>query len=236
MNCVLMLHFDVHASPAWLTLVHSSRDHWAFERGVSVMKKIAGLLVATTHLGFASHALAESPGKGHQSAKRASAAAGAGAQSKRVEALGGVRPKDGGEPRPGSLFSYADRDADGSVSFGEFAGVVHESIARRVAKRFRQLDRNHDGRCTRAEVNKMIQARFLRFDLNRDGYFTASELAVVMKRELAAHLEQTYARLDVNRDGRFSLAELTPARKPAAPAAGASKPSEVASRAVRSVY
>ena len=206
------------------------------ERGVSVMKKIAGLLVATTHLGFAAHALAESPGKGHQSPKRAAAAAGAGSPTKRVEALGGVRPKDGDEPREASLFSYADRDKDGSVSFGEFAGVVHESIARRIAKRFRQLDRNRDGRCTRNEVNKMSLVRFLRFDLNRDGHFTASELAVAMKREAETHLEQAYTRLDVDRDGRFSIAELTPARTPAAPATAAPKPSEVASRAVRSVY
>jgi hypothetical protein len=200
------------------------------------MKRIAGLLVATTHLGFASHALAEGPGKGHQSAKRAAAAAGPRSQSKRVEALGGVRPKDRDEPRPVSLFSYADRDEDGSVSFGEFASVVHTSMARRIAKRFHQLDRNHDGRCTRDEVNKMSPARFLRFDLNRDGHFTASELAVVIEREVAAHLDRAYATLDADRDGRFSMAELTPARKPATRAAASREPSEVATRAARSVY
>jgi Ca2+-binding EF-hand superfamily protein len=199
------------------------------------MKRIAGLLVATTHLGFASHAMADGSGKSHQSAKRAAAAA-AGSKARRVEALGGVRPKDGDEPRPASFFSYADRDEDGSVSFGEFANVVHTSMARRIAKRFHQLDRNHDGRCTRDEVNKMSPARFLRFDLNRDGHFTASELAVVMQREVAAHLDRAYARLDVDRDGRFSMAELTPARKPATLAAASREPSEVATRAVRSVY
>ncbi len=199
------------------------------------MKRIAGLLVATTHLGFASHALAESPGKSHQSAKRAAAAA-AGSQAKRVEALGGVRPKDGDEPRPASVFSYADRDDDGSVSFGEFASVVHTSMARRIAKRFHQLDRNHDGRCTRDEVNKMSPGRFLRFDLNRDGHFTASELAVVMQREVAAHLDRAYARLDADRDGRVTVAELDPVRTPAAPASAPHKPSEVASRAVRLTY
>jgi Ca2+-binding EF-hand superfamily protein len=200
------------------------------------MKRIAGLLVATTHLGFAGHALAESPGKGHHSAKRAAAAAGAGAQAKRVETLGGVRPKGGDEPTTLSAFSYADRNSDGSVSFGEFARLVHESMARRIAKRFRQLDRNHDARCTRDEVNKMGQARFVRFDLNHDGHFTASELAVVFKREVEIRLEQAYTRLDVDRDGRFSLAELTPVRLPVASAAAPHKPSEVASRAVRSIY
>jgi Ca2+-binding EF-hand superfamily protein len=122
------------------------------------------------------------------------------------------------------LVSSADRDSDGSVSFGEFSTVVYESIARRVDKRLQQLDRNRDGRCTRAEVKKMTAARFARFDLNRDGAFTAAELAIVMQREVAGRLERLYVRLDVNRDGRFSLAELTPAPKPEATKVAALKP------------
>lgn len=173
------------------------------------MRRIAGLLVATTHLGFAGHALAQGPGKSSQSAKRAMTA-GSGGQAKRIESLGTSSPPEEPKPAPRSLFAYADRDKDGSVSFGEFATVAHESLARRIANRFHQLDKNHDGGCTRAEVNKMSLARFLRFDLDRDGRFTQSELAVVMKREFAGRLEQTYARLDIDRDGRFSVAELTP--------------------------
>jgi Ca2+-binding EF-hand superfamily protein len=175
------------------------------------MRRIAGLLVATTHLGFASHAIAESPGKISHSTKRAMSAA-SGSQTKRIETLGASSPPEERKPAPRSLFANADRDRDGSVSFSEFAAVARESLERRLAKRFRQLDKNHDGGCTRAEVNKMSQARFLRFDLNRDGRFTRFELAVVMERELAGHLEQAYARLDVDRDGRFSAAELTPVR------------------------
>jgi Ca2+-binding EF-hand superfamily protein len=199
------------------------------------MRRIAGLLVATTHLGFANHALAQAPAKGSHSAKRA-AALGNGSQAKRVQALGSGSPPKVADVAPKNRFAHADQDHDGSVTFGEVATVVHESLARRIAKRFMQLDRNHDGRCTRAEVNKMTLTRFQRFDLDRNGYFTASELAVVMKRELASRLEQAYVRLDIDRDGRFSVAELPSVRIPSAPAVVASKPREVANLGSGSVH
>ena len=199
------------------------------------MKKIAGLLVATTHLGFACHALAQAPLKSNHSAKRA-AVAGTGSQAKRVETLGASSPPKRFEREANALFAHADEDHDGSVSFGEFANVVQESLARRITKRFKQLDRNHDGRCSRAEVNKMSLARFQRFDLDHDGSFTAAELAVVMKRELTSRLDQAYLRLDVDRDGRFSVAELTPARLPSVPIVVASKARKVASRGPGSIH
>jgi Ca2+-binding EF-hand superfamily protein len=191
------------------------------------MRRIAGLLVATTHLGFAGHALAQGPGKTSHSTKRAMTA-GSGGQAKRIEALGASSPPEESKPAPRSLFAYADSDKDGAVSFSEFAAVTRASIERRIAKRFRQLDKNHDGVCTRAEVNRMSPARFLRFDLDRDGRFTQSELAVVMKRELGGRLELAYARLDVDRDGRFSVAELTPMPSAKEPAKQAREPVEVA--------
>jgi Ca2+-binding EF-hand superfamily protein len=192
------------------------RDGESGRYGVSAMRKIAGLLVATTHLGFASHALAEGAAKSNHSTKRAAAVVAAAA--------------------PQSVFAHADRDRDGTVSFSEFATVVHESLARRIAKRFRQLDRNHDGRCTRGEVNRMSLSRFSRLDLDRDGYFTVSELTLVMKREIVVHLEHAYTRLDVDRDGRFSVAELTPVRVPSLPGVAASKPRKVASGGAGSVH
>jgi Ca2+-binding EF-hand superfamily protein len=191
------------------------------------MRRIAGLLVATTHLGFAGHALAQGPGKTSHSTKRAMTA-GSGGQAKRIEALGTSSPPEESKPAPRSLFAYADRDKDGSVSFSEFATAARESLERRIARRFQQLDKNHDGGCTRGEVNKMSLARFLRFDLDRDGRFTQSELAVVMKRELGGRLELAYARLDVDRDGRFSMAELTPIPTAREPAKQARKAGEVA--------
>ncbi len=198
------------------------------------MKRIAGLLVATTHLGFADHAAAESPAKGNQAHKRAASAV-SGAQVKRIEALGGSLGSPPPKLEPKDLFGYADVNRDGSVSFGEFATVARGSLERRILKRFHQLDRDHDGRCTRSEVNKMSQARFERFDLDHDGAFTQKELAVVMTVELTARLEQTYARLDVDHDGRFSLAELTPAPAPREPAAPERK-LQIARRGVASTH
>jgi Ca2+-binding EF-hand superfamily protein len=189
------------------------------------MKKAAGLLIATGFLTIASHGLAEPSSR---------SAANESARAKRIDLDGArdvaqpsrtapsVKKED---PAPLTLFAAADRDRNGSVSYGEFGAVVRESIARRVAARFRQLDRNHDGRCTRSEVNKMSAARFARFDSNRDGFFTIAELSRVMTQELTGRLDQVYARLDRNRDGRFSVAELTPQPQQPAPAAVAQRKS-----------
>ena len=112
-----------------------------------------------------------------------------------------------------TLFHVSDGNRDGSVSYGELAAVVRNSIARRIKARFHQLDRNHDGRVARREVNKMNAARFARFDVNRDGVFTLAELAHVMTHEAGVRLRDVYARLDGDRDGRLSMAELAPQPK-----------------------
>jgi Ca2+-binding EF-hand superfamily protein len=109
------------------------------------------------------------------------------------------------------------------VSFAEFASLTHDGIARRIASRFRQLDRNGDGRCTRDEVNRMRADRFARFDLDHDGAFTAAELTQLMLQRLDRRLAQLYRRLDRDHDGRFSLAELTPAPKHSSPKIGEQK-------------
>ena len=111
------------------------------------------------------------------------------------------------------LFARADADRDGSVSYGEFSQAVRQSVDKQVAQRFRQLDRNNDGRCTRNEVNKMDARRFARFDLNRDGAFTRAELARVIERTLSSRLLRLFARLDRNEDRSVDVAELAP-RKP----------------------
>jgi len=135
-----------------------------------------------------------------------------------------------------TLFAIADSDRDGSVSFVELATVVNASIAHRLEKRFRQLDLNHDGRCTQAEVNKMSAARFARFDLDHNGFFTLGELTTAMKNLVTTRLDELQVRLDRNRDGRFSLAELVPPAKKATQkvaerAPAPRKPVEVAKRA-----
>jgi hypothetical protein len=167
----------------------------------NVMKKAAGLLVASGLLLTASYSFGKPPAKGVAPA----------ANNARTKVTSAPAEKALEAPAaPEVVWAAADRDADGSISFGEFADVVNQSIARRVEKRFKQLDRNHDGRCTRAEVNKMLGGRFARFDLNRDGAFTAAELARVMQSEVASRLKTLYVSLDLDRNGSFSVAELTP--------------------------
>ena len=176
------------------------------------MRKVAGLLAATSLLLTASYSFGKPPAR-----KSMPPAVKRNARSKTTRASSSAKKElDLAAPVSNAVWTAADRDGDGSVSFGEFANVVNESIGRRVATRFRQLDRNQDGRCTRAEVNKMGVERFARFDLDNDGLFTAAELAGVMREQVAGRLQQLYVRLDLDRNGSFSVAELTPpARTPA---------------------
>jgi hypothetical protein len=194
-----------------------------------VMKKAAGLLVATGLLVTASYSFGKPPAP-----KSVLPATKKSAQSKSTQS-GGVGTADLESAAPGNVvWAAADRDGDGTVSFGEFANVVNDSIARRVATRFRQLDRNKDGRCTRAEVNRMGVERFARFDTNNDGLFTSAELAAVMREQVASRVQELYVRLDTDKNGSFSVAELTPpARSPSKASAGKAK--VVASRGPSSV-
>jgi len=194
------------------------------------MKKAAGLLVATGLLLTASYSFGKPPApKGALPASKKSA------QSKSTQSSGVATANlESASPAGNVVWAAADRDGDGTVSFGEFANVVNESIARRVAARFRQLDRNKDGLCTRAEVNKMGVERFARFDTNNDGLFTATELAGVMREQVASRLQDLYVRLDTDKNGSFSVAELTPpARSPSKTSTGKAK--VVASRGPSSV-
>ena len=121
--------------------------------------------------------------------------------------------RNAASPPGHTLFGAADGDRNGRVSYRELAAVVRSSISRRIQARFRQLDRNHDGRVARREVNKMTAERFARFDVNHDGAFTLTELAHAMTEPVALRLHEVYARLDVDRDGALSMAELAPQQK-----------------------
>ena len=161
------------------------------------MKKTTGLMVALCLVGAAAPAFAE--------------------ESKTPRAAP-VEPRAASQPSASELlFAAADANHDGVVTYAEFANVARSGIARRVVVRFHELDRNHDGRISRSEVNLMSAERFARFDLDHDGFFTVRELSTAMTHELDAQLPQVYARLDVNHDGRFTVAELTPAKSETAP-------------------
>jgi Ca2+-binding EF-hand superfamily protein len=193
------------------------------------MKKAAGLLVASGLLLTASYSFGKPPApKGALPATKKSS------QSKSTQSGGANTVSLENATPVNVVWAAADRDGDGTVSFGEFANVVNESIARRVATRFRQLDRNKDGLCTRAEVNKMGVERFARFDTNNDGLFTAAELAAVMREQVASRVQQLYVQLDTDKNGSFSVAELT-LPKPSPSKTSAGKAKVVASRGPSSV-
>src|SRR5262245_16511761 len=145
-----------------------------------LMRKSIRSLVATKLLLLSTHAVAHPSGNTHAQAKSRNDPSSAPDAEPLLEP--NIAPK--------TLFAVADSDRDGSVSFGELVAVVNGSIARRLERRFRQLDLNHDGRCTLAEVNKMSAARFARFDLDGNGSFTLSELTVTIKRVVSARLNQ----------------------------------------------
>jgi hypothetical protein len=179
------------------------------------MKKAAGLLAATGLLVTASYSFGKPPARKSMPPVVKKTTQSKSAKSTDVDDATKSDP-EAAIPTGTHVWTAADRDADGAVSFGEFATVVNDSITRRVQKRFRQLDRNGDGRCTRAEVNMMAVERFARLDTNHDGVFTVHELAGVMRDQVAARLQDLYVRLDLDKNGSFSVAELTPpAKKPA---------------------
>jgi hypothetical protein len=167
----------------------------------------SGFLIGTSVLAFVSHAVAE-PRPRKPSARHAAL----------------------------QLIATADEDGSGSLSAGELATAAYGGLAERIHKRFSQLDRNHDGRCTRSEVNRMNAARFARLDLNGDGEFTVAELTLVMNQELERRLARVYERLDADRNGEFSLAELAaPGLKPA-PKTVATRTVDVARRGTANVH
>ena len=123
-----------------------------------------------------------------------------------------VAPQTG--PRPldddavyGELVAAADSDGNAHVSLSELASLVRRYVAKQVQARFHRLDRNGDGRVTRAEVPNMPAERFARFDADRDGAFTPVELERVAQEQAAARCRAVFARLDVDRDGALSASD-----------------------------
>lgn len=106
-----------------------------------------------------------------------------------------------------NLVAFADADGDAHVSGSELEAMVGRAVEKRVASRFRRLDRNQDGRVERAEVPTMLAARFLRFDRNSDGAFTIAELTSVVKAQALERCRLTFVRLDQDGDGTLSLAD-----------------------------
>ena len=114
---------------------------------------------------------------------------------------GGDNPRRGG----GMRFERADADANGDISFEEFAAVMN--------KRIGTADADNDGKMTVAEIASEIErmraermARRLveRFDVDGDGALTVAEIESRQKK--------MFALLDRNDDGKIVREEM-PRRK-----------------------
>lgn len=119
---------------------------------------------------------------------------------------------DSQDERYETLVALADTDHDGAVTRTEIEALVQRHVQKQVEARFERLDRNRDGRVTRAEVPTMASARFARFDVNGDGTLTIDELGFVVQREAAEHCRVVFARLDLDGDGALSRSDADSAR------------------------
>ena len=128
-----------------------------------------------------------------------------------ASAAGGVavaaenRPGFGEGPRHGMAFDRADADANGDVTFEEFAAAMNSRMG--------SVDADKDGKMTVAEIaseiermraERMARRVIERFDTDGDGALTAMEVETRQK--------EMFALLDRNDDGRI-LDEEMPRRR-----------------------
>jgi Ca2+-binding EF-hand superfamily protein len=125
-----------------------------------------------------------------------------------AEAPRGIQPPNSLRSMYRNLVRAADRDGDARVSRGELEQLVERHVLARAATRFQRLDRNADGRVSRAEVPRMAAERFARFDANHDGAFTAQELSGTVRSQAVRSCDRLIGQIDTDRDGEFSVADL----------------------------
>jgi len=72
---------------------------------------------------------------------------------------------------------------------------------------FEQMDANHDGKVTQAEIAAFESARAAEIDTNHDGKITADEIQAFREKERAKREAARLARMDTNGDGVVSVEE-----------------------------
>ena len=70
-----------------------------------------------------------------------------------------------------------------------------------------EMDTNHDGKVTQAEIEAFEAARAAEIDANHDGKITADELQAFHEKERAKREAAMLARMDTNGDGVVSVQE-----------------------------
>ena len=72
---------------------------------------------------------------------------------------------------------------------------------------FQEMDTNHDGKISQAEIDAFEAARAAEIDANHDGKITADELQAFHEKERAKREAAMLARMDTNGDGVVSVQE-----------------------------
>ena len=72
---------------------------------------------------------------------------------------------------------------------------------------FQEMDANHDGKVTQAEIDAFEAARTAEIDANHDGVITADEIQAFREKERAKRQAAMLARMDTNGDGKVSVQE-----------------------------
>jgi len=72
---------------------------------------------------------------------------------------------------------------------------------------FQEMDANHDGKVTQAEIEAFESARAAEIDANHDGKITADEIQAFREKERTKREAARLARMDSNGDGTVSVQE-----------------------------
>jgi Ca2+-binding EF-hand superfamily protein len=156
----------------------------------------------------------------------------------------GFLTKDELPPRLAQFFEKADKNADGKLDVAEVDEMLRvlrqrfkppgnnpqakpgnrPEVERMVAQILSKMDKNNDGKISRAEAQGAIAANFDRIDTNKDGYVDKGELRVAVERFLvqkkaadakqgpgaipAANTHPDFDALERNADGRLTPNEL----------------------------
>ena len=76
---------------------------------------------------------------------------------------------------------------------------------------FAKMDRDHDGKVTKAEIAAARAERFAAMDTNKDGVVTVDEMLAHREQMRRQHMQAMLERMDANKDGKVTAEEFAAA-------------------------